>query len=330
MTQFIVITTIHPKSDGITKFESRKDWNIVLIGDRKSPPITSSNNLRFLSIEEQLTLGYHYIRHCPYNHYSRKNIGYLFAAQHGAGVIYETDDDNLPYETWGLPDFMCGAALKTSSRYVNIYRHFSDEHIWPRGFPLDEITTATDFSVHHQPPVPIGIWQGLSDLSPDVDAIFRLTSNKPIKFFPSPPIALEKGHYSPSNSQNTFWHKRTFPCLYLPSTVSGRFTDILRGYVAQRLAWELDLRLGITGASVYQERNVHNLMSDFQDEVACYLHTKRIIDILDSLRLSADLPAAMLTVYASLSQEGIVSPEELPLLEAWLHDMNTFASHGGV
>lgn len=32
--------------------------------------------------------------HLPWNAYSRKNVGYLWAIQHGARTVYETDDDN--------------------------------------------------------------------------------------------------------------------------------------------------------------------------------------------------------------------------------------------
>ena len=33
MNKYIVITTINPKSEGIVKFESLVDWEIVLVGD---------------------------------------------------------------------------------------------------------------------------------------------------------------------------------------------------------------------------------------------------------------------------------------------------------
>src|SRR5581483_9790984 len=73
----------------------------------------------------------------PTGHYTRKNLGYLLAFDRGATSIYETDDDNAPLPGW------CWRSQKTSARnfggsgWINVYRAFSQENIWPRGFPLD-------------------------------------------------------------------------------------------------------------------------------------------------------------------------------------------------
>ena len=53
----------------------------------------------FLSLEKQKSLGYRTVEILPFNTYSRKTIaGYLYAIQHGAKIIYETDDDNYSYD----------------------------------------------------------------------------------------------------------------------------------------------------------------------------------------------------------------------------------------
>ena len=52
--------------------------------------------------------------------------------------------------------------------------------------------------------------------------------------------------------------------MYLPAFVSFRFTDILRGYVAQRIMWDYGLRLGFLPPNVFQKRNEHDLMADFR------------------------------------------------------------------
>ena len=81
MNKFIIITTINAKTEGIERFEEMKDWNIVLVGDKKSPSFGSSNILTFLSVEDQKKLGYSFAEVCPYNHYARKNIGYRYSPQ---------------------------------------------------------------------------------------------------------------------------------------------------------------------------------------------------------------------------------------------------------
>jgi len=42
-----------------------------------------------------MKLGYNITKYIPFNSYSRKNIGYLYAIQHGAREIFETDDNIL-------------------------------------------------------------------------------------------------------------------------------------------------------------------------------------------------------------------------------------------
>jgi len=320
MKKIIVITTINPKTASILKFERMLDWHIVVVGDKKSVPIKSTENLIFLTLEDQNKLGYKYASSCPYNHYARKNIGYLYAIQEGACVIYDTDDDNTPYDDWDVPDFTCDQRA-VAKQYLNVYALFSKEKIWPRGFPLDEIGKITSTSIEkEETPKQIGVWQGLADLDPDVDAIFRLVMNKEIKFDRYGKVFLDKGTYCPFNSQNTAWINKAFPCLYLPASVSFRFTDILRGYITQRILWEQDLYLGFTNATVYQNRNVHDLMRDFKDEVECYLGVKAIVDMLEKIKLNGDPIAMMVAVYEHLASNGHVKKSELQMLNDWLND----------
>src|SRR5690606_1622426 len=113
----------------------------------------------------------------------RKNIGYLYAIAQGARVIYDTDDDNLPYEgRWELPTFLCERQLVTSDEYWNAYQYFTDEYIWPRGYPLRHVGRSADYDLYEEGSHSVGVWQGLADLDPDVDAIFRLIFGQPITF----------------------------------------------------------------------------------------------------------------------------------------------------
>jgi hypothetical protein len=325
MQKYIIITTIHPKSAGIAKFEQMKDWQIILVGDRKSVPVEPSENLTFLSVADQRQLGYAFEEVCPYDHYARKNIGYLYALQQGADIIFDTDDDNLPYPHWSLPEFYCNRLIAVSRPFVNVYKYFTDTMIWPRGFPLDEIQQPFPAEVIDSSPLPIGVWQGLADCDPDVDAIYRLLFDQPVKFEEKPAIALNQGCYFPFNSQNTFWHHSVFPFLYLPATASFRFTDILRGYVAQSLMWQQGRHLGVTGANVYQERNAHNLMKDFAEEIEAYLHVKKVVNILNAFEMTADPLYNLEAVYQTLTKEQIVKPQELELCQTWIRDFKTIA-----
>jgi len=320
MKKYIVITTIHAKSLAIKEFEKFDDWHIVLVGDVKSVPIPSTERLTYLSIKDQLETGFTLASLTPENHYARKNIGYLYAIQNGASIIYDTDDDNIPYSNWHFPDFKCNIICDSASKFINAYKHFTHEHIWPRGFPLDEIANPETYSLRNDNSLQVGIWQGLADEEPDVDAIYRLVFNKSFKFNNNTPFCLPRNSYCPINSQNTLWSRELFYLMYLPNTVSFRFTDILRGYVAQRLLWQHNFLTGFTEANVYQKRNPHNLMNDFRDEIIFYTRTKEIVELLDNLPLSGSSPDNILSVYDVLQTMGIVHKSELKTCTRWLND----------
>jgi hypothetical protein len=63
-------------------------------------------------------------------------LGYLYAMTEGTHVIADTDDDNFPKEKWTWPAFEGEFDVITGSRFVNVYRHFTDAFVWPRGYLL--------------------------------------------------------------------------------------------------------------------------------------------------------------------------------------------------
>ena len=320
---FVVITTIHPITRGIERFLSMPHLRVALVGDTATPAYPARERLTFLGVERQRETGFDLAGRLPFKHYCRKNLGYLWAMREGAAAIYDTDDDNIPYDHWGFPPFECDLRVAAPGRFANVYKLFTpstEERIWPRGFPLEEIQSE-DPGEERGDPLPIGVWQGLADGDPDVDAIHRLVFNRLLTFRSRDPVALPAGTYCPFNSQNTLFQPRAFPLLYLPATVSFRFTDILRGYVAQRCLWASGLHLGFTAATVAQERNEHDLIKDFRDEIDCYLHIKRLTDCLDALRLSGSPLEDLVTAYRELARERIVADEEQGLVEAWARDV---------
>ncbi len=321
--RFIIITSIFEPTEAVKNFAAVSGWQLIVVGDRKTPSNWQMENVIYLGPEQQEKLGYNVLKHLPWNHYCRKITGYLYAISQGADLIADSDDDNEPLADWpALPE---EATLQTLSgkKFVNIYSYFTKEFIWPRGFPLNRILNTEKASETETTP-DVAIWQFLANEDPDVDAIYRLTKNQLITFNKNEPLALASGTVCPFNSQNTIFKKEVFSLLYLPAFVTFRFTDILRGLVAQPLLWKRSKQLGFGPATVVQKRNPHDYLKDFESEIPVYLHSEQVIDIAtETLQtISADnLTEQMVAVYKALHAAQIVPEEELKLLDAWVEDL---------
>ena len=262
----------------------------------------------------------------PEKHYARKNIGYLLAIRDGAEIIIETDDDNVPMTNfWGERELQNKAHLLVNKGWVNVYKYFVNENIWPRGFALDHLLGIIPNleNVERQNTF-CPIQQGLVDVNPDVDAICRLIMPLGVKFDAANNIALGKNSWCPFNSQNTTWFRVAFPLLYLPSYCSFRMTDIWRSFVAQRIAWTCDWNILFHKATVSHERNVHNLLKDFEDETPGYLNNAKICRELEELNLKSgpeNIFDNLLLCYKKLVQLGYMNSKELRLVESWINDM---------
>jgi hypothetical protein len=316
-------------------------WNFTVVGDTKSPSDFSLAGCEYLGVERQRELPFVFARECPTKHYCRKNIAYLIAARRGATQIIETDDDNFP-----RPEFFVGRTLAhraptlSGTGWVNVYGYFVEERvapnkpapIWPRGLPLDQIRKPLP-ALGPVATCEAPIQQGLADENPDVDAVYRLTMPLPVNFQRREPLLLREQAWCPFNSQNTTFFPMAYALAYLPATCSFRMTDIWRSFVAQRIAWANGWGVLFHNATVWQERNAHNLMRDFADEVSGYLHNDAIATELGSLTLLpgvANIPANMKLCYEAMVRKGWVQPLELTLLDAYLSDLASAQREAGV
>lgn len=328
----LVVTSISPPNDVLASLADgcrQHGVDFVVIGDVSSPVDFSLDGCDFWDIQRQESLPGILSRLIPHKHYARKNLGYLVAASRGAEVIIETDDDNFPLgQFWKERLRLQEAHTFQSTGWINVYHYFSEQTIWPRGFPLEYLHTpsplASTESFQH---VSCPIQQGLADDNPDVDAIYRLTYPLPIQFSDGASIALGSETWSPFNSQNTTWFKEAFPLLYLPYYCSFRMTDIWRSFVAQRICWANNWHILFHSSTVRQERNEHDLMRDFSDEIPGYLNNAKIATVLQKLELQAGtehLAENMRRCYRALVAMNIVGEQELTLLDAWLKDLQLF------
>lgn len=330
MKKALIITSIaddqHPVLNQFAKECRENSIDFIVIGDTKSPEHFNIDGCDFWSINDQRLLPFELSLLIPTKHYSRKNIGYLLAINNGAEELAETDDDNIPIAGfWNQKSQQVNARSFQDNGWVNVYHYFTKNKIWPRGFPLEELNNEQVY-ISSRPEVVVNcpIQQGLADQNPDVDAIFRLTHSLPLSFESKAKLALGRNSWSPFNSQNTYWFKEAFPLLYLPSYCSFRMTDIWRSYVAQRIAWEGDWSILYHDPTVMQERNEHDLMSDFEDEIIGYKNNLKICEELKSLSLKKGKEYIfdnLITCYQKLIDIGVLQKEEMILLNAWVNDL---------
>jgi hypothetical protein len=331
----VVITTIQAPTSSVVELAKRiRDTSatLIIIGDSigpKSFEIAEHPNekLRFLSLEAQLNLPYRLSKSLPTKHYSRKNIGYLEAIAQDATCIYETDDDNAPLKGWKSRDETVKSMLVAEveqSKWVNVYSHFSDEKIWPRGLPLDQTKTKPIIESESSRLSPIQ--QGLVNGSPDVDAVWRLTDDRPFDFNPALSLTLAAGNWCPFNTQSTWWWPRAYPLLYVPSNCSFRMCDIWKSFIAQRCLWAMGLGVTFHSPEVIQDRNEHDYLKDFEAEIPGYLHNNQIRSLLDDLNLDSGEDAVgenLVRCYEKLISGEIFPKEELLLVRDWLDDLST-------
>ena len=140
-----VVTTIHYPTEALKKLNSIANVHLVVVADKKTPTDWNLDGCEFLSVDKQLSLNYRIIPLLPWNHYSRKNIGYLYAIEHGAQIIYDTDDDN--FITGNNIEFIPAKTMlmapTTQACVINPYAYFGQSTVWPRGYPIELILENT-------------------------------------------------------------------------------------------------------------------------------------------------------------------------------------------
>ncbi|MGC2656851.1 MAG: hypothetical protein WA324_02665 [Bryobacteraceae bacterium] len=276
-----VVTTIQAPTTAVRELAQQSglpDNHFIAVGDRKSPANFELANCEYYSLAQQHETGFLTASAAPENNYSRKNLGYLLAIEAGCSVIRETDDDNRPGpDFFDVPSRRIRAPHIRGGGWVNIYSYYSyqsfgDQPLWPRGFPLTELQTHPPiYDTLVVSDVYCPIQQGLVAGEPDVDAISRLVFGPRHLRFSGRSVALGEGSWCPFNSQNTTWWSDAFPLMYLPAHCSFRTTDILRSFVAQRIAWSQNWSIRFHESEVFQNRNEHDLLIDFEQEVPSIL-----------------------------------------------------------
>ena len=285
----VIITTINKPTETILKHIENKEYDVIIIGDNKTPDDYKNLNCIYLDIPSQKKLFPELSELLPYNHYCRKNLGYLYAIKKGYKIIYETDDDNIPYDNFDsiLQYNNVQMITEQNSVWINIFKYYTNNaHIWPRGLPLSLLKKDPNYLIQDTDKTP-SIINGLVENDPDVDALFRIICNHQdsIQWDKNKCVLIDNKNVCIFNTQNTFWlNPELFICLLIPSTVSFRYCDILRGIINNIILNKTNNYMMYSSPNVIQNRNEHNLIEDFKSEYEMYIHNENILNFIDNKR----------------------------------------------
>lgn len=278
-----VITTINGPDHGSIKewvaYWAKRGGSVIVVPDKKTPDQEWINwmreakgRLNVTPLLEGGTFDIGYLRPestlvdgswLPYNHYARKNLGYLAAKRLGFDYIFETDDDNYPIHDVEIAPFE--AEVTATGQWFNPFAYFGRDDLVPRGMqPYHHAECAASRDAFLL--MNAGCWSWQCNGTPDLWAVQHSFMHKDVEFSNAPTVGLSRNTWTCINSQHTLWPISSLGCMYLPVTCNPRATDIIRGWWALQWLRYYNRTVYFAGPGVYQERNEHDWAQDAAGE----------------------------------------------------------------
>lgn len=288
MLKAIVTTTINIPTQALLKFITFKDWDVIVVGDLKTPhelyfELEKDNkNFKYLSPENQNELYKELSESIGWNKIQRRTIGYLYAYNKNYEIIATVDDDNIPFDNWGKNIYI--------GKEISTYHYETDEicfdpvgvtnynNLWHRGFPLQLLKNKKNYKIKIKtiiPDIQADFWNG----DPDIDAVCRM-EHYPMCYFDDKFFPISTNSFSPFNQQNTFISRSALK-YYLAIPFIGRMDDIWPSYYCQAKGFNVIY----TKSSVFQDRNEQNLTTNLKNEFIGYENT---LNLLIDLKNNSD------------------------------------------
>jgi hypothetical protein len=292
--KYIVTTTINKPTKATLEYCKFTDWKFIIVGDLKTPheeylALEKKYNVEYLSPEKQEKLYKGISDIIGWKTIQRRNIGFIEAYNQGAQVIATVDDDNIPYSHWGK-NILVDKEIEVDvydPKDHDIFDPLSvtdSNHVWHRGFPIDYLQKRHNVEYKGKAFRKILAQADLWDGDPDIDAIARLT-HKPIVKYSEITAPYCSNYRSPFNSQNTFISRSALKYYSVWPHV-GRMDDIWASYYFQQ---KFPNSLIYNTASVYQERNIQDLITNLEKEIIGYRNTLNFTKLLETTEVK-DIP----------------------------------------
>ena len=288
---YIVTTTINSPTIATLKFCERTtrrnkngdSFRFIIVGDTKTPHdeynalMDKYPNVLYLSPELQEQMYPDLSEVIGWRKIQRRNIGYVFAYDDGCDILASVDDDNIPYDNWGEDIFVGQDVIydeyRAGSGYFDPLSITKDNHLWHRGYPIEYLQSRHEVEYRGKNTKKCLVQADLWDGDPDIDAICRLTFKPCVKYSDiTEPYGANQP--APFNSQNTFIDRSVIPW-YAVLPFTGRMDDIWGSYIVQA---KFPNSVIYNKATVYQDRNVQDLVTNLENEIIGYRNTLRFID----------------------------------------------------
>lgn len=277
MKKIIVTTTINKPTEATIRYSNMKEWRLIVVGDLKTPhDLYKELNCVYLHPNEQQQK-YLELSNClGWNTITRRNIGFIEAYRLGADIIASVDDDNIPYDGWG--NNLCIGKEVLIDYYdassIGVFDPLSVTNypdLWHRGFPTQILSIKNDVKYLGKKKVKADVQADLWDGHPDVDAVCRLIKKPVVKFTICEQYSSNA--ITPFNTQNTFISRRAIT-KYMDLPFVGRMSDIWGAYLLQK---QTDCKVVFSPASVYQDRNLQDTVTNMEHELIGYRNTEKLL-----------------------------------------------------
>lgn len=276
----IVTTTIHKYNEVIENYDNMDGWDLVVVGDLKTPKDYRLKNGLYLSPEDQVKIDNALSDLIGWNSIQRRNFGFIEAYKTGADIVATIDDDNFPYPDWDK-DIHIGKETESTGIFTNggvfdpLVAVEGKEDYWHRGFPIQDLDKRKIVSRKKDtivPDIQANLWNGDLDVDAYERVLFEDCFESSLKGKDFPYHADNSFQFSVFNSQNTMISSQYLPYYFMFPFI-GRMDDIWASYYVQTKG----AKVIYDKPTVRQNRNQQSLEQNLKDEFLGYCNTKRFV-----------------------------------------------------